>query len=98
MSQLTAVVVGADALGNIPGVLQEHNISVGQHISGRSPAHQKKSLRLPSGTGIVILLTDFLGHNVMKSFRAAAQKSNIKVLACRRSVSSLKQALVQGGF
>jgi hypothetical protein len=53
---------------------------------------------LPSDTAVVILLTDFLGHNVMKSFRQAAQKSGAKVLACRRSVGAVQQALRQYGF
>ncbi len=99
MTQLvSAVVVGADRLGNIPDLLKVHNIAIRHHISGRDPAHQKKTLQLPSGTDLLILLTDFLGHNVMKTFRAAAQRSGIRVLVCRRSVCSMKQALTQCGF
>ena len=99
MSQfVNAVVVGADRLGNIPDLLKGHNIAIRQHISGRDPAHQKKTLQLPSGTELLILLTDFLGHNVMKTFRAAAQRAGIRVLACRRSVCSMKQALSQCGY
>jgi hypothetical protein len=44
------------------------------------------------------LMTDFLGHNVMKAFRQAAQRSGVRVLACRRSVCALKQALDQCGL
>jgi len=96
---VNAVIVGADRLGNIPDVLKGHNISVVQHISGRDPAHQKKkSLQLPSGTQLLILLTDFLGHNVMKTFRAAAQRAGVPVLVCRRSVCSMRQALAQCGY
>lgn len=97
-TQVNALVVGADTLGNIPHLLDAHNISIRHHVSGRASAHQKKTLQLPSGTDMVILLTDFLGHNVMKRFREAAQRSGIKVLACRRSVCSLKQALAREGF
>lgn len=93
-----AVVVGADRLGKIPQLLQQHNICISRHISGREPAHQKKGLQLPTGTEVLILLTDFLGHNVMKSFRAAAQRAGVPVLACKRSVSSLQLALEQGGL
>jgi len=93
-----AVVVGADRLGNIPGLLKEHNIAIRHHISGRDPAHQKKTLQLPSGTDLLILLTDFLGHNVMKTFRSAAQRSGVKVLVCRRSVCCMRRALLQSGY
>jgi len=99
MSQpVSAVIVGADRLGNIPDLLKGHNIAIKHHISGRDPAHQKKTLQLPSGTDLLILLTDFLGHNVMKTFRAAALRSGVRVLACRRSVCSMKQALTQSGY
>ncbi|MBV6271436.1 DUF2325 domain-containing protein [Alcaligenaceae bacterium CGII-47] len=93
-----ALIVGADRLGNIPELLKGRNIAIRQHISGRDPAHQKKTPQLPSGTDLVILLTDFLGHNVMKTFRAAAQRSGIRVMACRRSVCSVEQALDQCGY
>ena len=96
--QLCAVVVGADRLGNIPDLLRNHNISIKHHISGRDSAHQKKTLQLPTGTDLLILLTDFLGHNVMKTFRAAAMRSGIRVVACRRSVCCMKQALDQCGY
>ncbi|MFY9348120.1 MAG: DUF2325 domain-containing protein [Orrella sp.] len=95
---LNAVVVGADRLGNIPDVLNGHNIRITHHVSGRDPSHQRRSLQLPIDTGLVILLTDFLGHNVMKAFRQAAQKSGARVLACRRSVGALQQALMQSGI
>ena len=95
---VNAVVVGADRLGNIPDLLKGHNIAIKQHISGRDPAHQKKTLQLPSGTDLLILLTDFLGHNVMKTFRTAAQRSGVRVLACRRSVCCMQQALTQNGY
>lgn len=95
---VSAVIVGADRLGNIPNLLQMHNIKIKQHINGREPSHQKKTLTLPSGTELLILLTDFLGHNVMKAFRSAAQRSGIKVVACRRSVCSVKAVLTKEGF
>ena len=97
-SQVSALIVGADRLGNIPDLLRDHHITIRHHISGRDPAHQKKAPALPSGTDLVILLTDFLGHNVMKTFRLAAQRAGIRVLACRRSVCSMQQALDQCGY
>jgi len=95
---VNAVIVGADRLGNIPDVLKGHNIAILQHINGRHSAHQKKTPQLPTGADLLILLTDFLGHNVMKTFRAAAQRSGVRVVACRRSVCCMKQALSQCGY
>lgn len=98
VATLNAVIVGADRLGNIPDLLGSHNIRIIGHVSGRDPSHQRRTLSLPSGTELVILLTDFLGHNVMKSFRQAAQRSGARVMACRRSVCAVQQALEQSGL
>ena len=97
-NSLNAVIVGADRLGNIPDLLGTHNIRIIHHVSGRDPSHQRRTLQLPSGTQLVILLTDFLGHNVMKSFRQAAQRSGARVMACRRSVCAMQQALENSGL
>ena len=61
--------------------------------SGRPPPRGGSAPRLPGGTQLVILFTDFLGHNVMKAFREAAREQGVPVVACRRSVCALKQAL-----
>ncbi len=46
---LSAVVVGADRLGNIPNLLREHNIAITHHITGRDPSHQKRHCNSPAG-------------------------------------------------
>lgn len=92
---MDALVVGADRLGNIPDVLAEFGIAIRKHVSGRDPAHQKRAGNLPAGIGLVILFTDFLGHNVMKSFRDAARAQGLPVVCCRRSTCSVKQAIGQ---
>lgn len=93
-----ALVVGADRLGNLLDLLKSHNINVKHHISGREISHQKRVDQLPNGTSLVILLTDFLGHNVMKSYRCAAQKAGVQIVCCRRSKGSMQEALERCGF
>ncbi len=46
-SQVSALIVGADRLGNIPDLLRDHNIAIRHHISGRDPAHQRRRPRCP---------------------------------------------------
>lgn len=94
---MEALVVGADRLGNIPGVLAEYGLRIRDHVSGRDSKHQRCAPRLPQGIEIVILFTDFLGHNVMKAFREAAREQGVRVVACRRSTCSLAQALENCG-
>lgn len=90
---MNALIVGADRLGNIPDVLGEFGIRVAAHVSGRDSSHQRRGASLPSGIEMVILFTDFLGHNVMQRFRDAATREKVMVVCCRRSVCALQQAL-----
>ncbi|GHT93654.1 hypothetical protein FACS1894116_06130 [Betaproteobacteria bacterium] len=90
---LNALLVGADRLGSIPDVLQQFGIHVAAHVSGRDSNHQRRHASVPAGVGMVILFTDFLGHNVMQSFREAASRAGVSLVCCRRSVCALQQAL-----
>lgn len=90
---MNALLVGADRLGNIPDVLNQFGIHIAAHVSGRESAHQRRSAPLPSGIQMVILFTDFLGHNVMRRFREAASREKVTLVCCRRSVCALQQAL-----
>lgn len=72
---MRALLVGADRLGNIPEVLADHGISVVGHVSGRNPAHQRRMGDSGRQADLMILFTDFLGHNVMKQFRDLAGPS-----------------------
>lgn len=87
------MIVGADRLGNIPDLLASLGIRVVEHISGRSPSHQRRLNGSPGDIQLLILFTDFLGHNVMKSFRELGKRHGLKVVACRRSASCLVQSL-----
>lgn len=95
---MQALLVGADRLGNIPEVLADHGINIVGHVSGRNPAHQRRLADGGRQADLMILFTDFLGHNVMKQFRALAARQGIRVLACRRSVSCLLTCLAGMGL
>jgi hypothetical protein len=90
---MNALIVGADRLGNIPDVLAGFGIRIAGHVSGRDSAHQRRCVALPAGIQMVILFTDFLGHNVMQRFRDAASRAGVMLVCCRRSVCALQQAL-----
>lgn len=90
---MNALIVGADRLGNIPDILNQFGIRIAAHVSGRDTTHQRRTAPLPAGVQMVILFTDFLGHNVMQRFREAANREGVDVVCCRRSVCALQQAL-----
>lgn len=92
-SCMNAMIIGADRLGNIPELLSNWDINISHHITGRNAVHQRKPHGLPANTGLLIIFTDFLGHNVMRNFRDLAQEEGIPVITCRRSTSCLAQSL-----
>lgn len=94
---MKAMIVGADRLGNIPELLGALGIRIVAHVSGRDASHQRQGASVPSGVELVILFTDFLGHNVMKRFREAAGREGVAVVCSRRSVCALSQALGRNG-
>ncbi|MEW5790601.1 MAG: DUF2325 domain-containing protein [Pseudomonadota bacterium] len=90
---MDAVLVGADQLGRIPELLDRFGIRIKTHISGRNASHQRKLPSLPKEVDLVVLFTDFIGHNVMRHYRQLAQRYGVPVLACRRSATCLEQEL-----
>lgn len=90
---MQAVIIGADILGNIPETLQRFGIRIQEHISGRNASHQRRPSALPKEADLVILFTDFLGHNVMRHYRQLAKEAGLPAIACRRSSTCLAQAL-----
>lgn len=90
---MKAMLVGADQLGNIPRRLSEHGIQINRHLTGRDTLHQRRGVNVPNGTDLLILFTDFLGHNVMRNFRNAAESEGVRVICCKRSINSIRQSL-----
>jgi len=90
---MNAILVGADRLGNIPDSLAGFGIRIQRHVTGRSSTHQRSTPVLPRDTDLLILFTDFLNHNAMKSYRNQAQVQGIPVIACRRSASCLAESV-----
>jgi hypothetical protein len=95
---MKALVIGADTLGNIPQLQAAYDIDKSRHITGRNASHKRKPSSLPKGTDLMILFTDFLGHNVMHNFKALAQARGVPVMACCRSVCAVEAQLENNGL
>ena len=92
------IIVGADRLGNIENLLKERGFSKLKHISGRGPKAQKCKPVSTTNARLMILFTDFVGHNVMRNFRKQARERSIPFIACKRSVCDLAHCLDRCGF
>jgi hypothetical protein len=87
-----ALIVGADRLGSIPQTLALYGITVGHHVTGRNPAHQRSPSHI-KGMDVVILFTDYLNHNAMRNYREIANKRQVQLVVCRRTHCDLVKNL-----
>lgn len=94
---MNALLVGGDSLGSIPDVLEDYNIRITRHITGRNTVHQRR-VALPKDTEVLILLTDYLGHNAMRHYRDTASASGIPIVVCKRSAVSIEARLQSTGW
>jgi len=87
------ILVGADRLGNIEQLLKDRGYSNSLHIAGRNPGAQRKVVGAMSKAQLMVLFTDFIGHNIARNFKQMAKDHGLPFVACRRSTVSLSQAL-----
>lgn len=85
---MRCLVVGADNLGNKASYLREKfGVKEVLHWDGRC----NKVPRLPL-VDLVIVLTGFASHKVVRHVKAEAKKSGTKVLFLKRGIAELETA------
>ena len=87
------ILVGADRLGNIEQLLKDRGYNESLHIAGRNPSAQRKVVGALNKAQLMVLFTDFIGHNVARNFKQLAKDYGLPFVACKRSTVSLTQAL-----
>ncbi len=92
------LLVGADKLGNIENLLKQRGLDEYRHITGRDPKLQKFIRSSMSGVELMILFTDFVGHNVMRNFRKLARENKVPFVACKRTISDVATCLDKCGY
>lgn len=85
------MVVGADHLGNIQEKLVTQGFENVLHIDGRKVQVVKRSI--PEHIDIILVLTDYINHNLAKVIKQKAKESNKPVFYCKRSWSSIQKVL-----
>ncbi|MFZ5644379.1 MAG: DUF2325 domain-containing protein [Bacillota bacterium] len=81
---MSIFIVGGDSLGNIGENLKSLGCQTITHFKGRKNICSRK-LQIPSGTDLILILTDFVDHNIAKSIRHHAKSKSIPVLFSKRS-------------
>lgn len=94
---MSILVVGADHLGDIATNLKNMGCKSLTHLKGRKNINKKK-LNIPEGTDLVLVMTDYVDHNILHTIRDRAKSQSIPLIFSKRSWAYLSQklAMVKG--
>ncbi|WP_227939777.1 DUF2325 domain-containing protein [Alkalihalobacillus deserti] len=85
------LIVGADRLGSIPKKLEGLGFNEIIHMDGRKVQMVKKEI--PSHIDLILVLTDFINHNLTAVLKRRAMEQAIPVCYAKRSWCSIYQAI-----
>ncbi|UCZ54199.1 DUF2325 domain-containing protein [Bacillus shivajii] len=88
----TLLIIGGDQLGAIPKHLESLGFKEINHIDGRKKSMIRKDI--PDNTDLILILTDFINHNLAKKIKGRAEKRNIPICFSRRSWCSIYKTMV----
>lgn len=87
------LVIGGDRLGNIIDLLEREGFQEVHHVSGRKSS--ETGMKIPAGVRLILVLTDFVNHNLAKSVKNQAKDKKVPILFCKRSCAAITKALLQ---
>jgi hypothetical protein len=85
------LVVGADHLGNMPEQLAHIGFDDVTHLSGRKCQMVRKGI--PEKIDAVLVLTDYINHNLTKVIKQQAKEQELPIYYAKRSWCSVQKAL-----
>ena len=88
---MSVLIVGGDHLGSIPRELDKLGINEIKHLTGRSG--QKIRDGIPETMDFIIVLYDFVNHNLAHKIKGFAENRGVPVVYAKRSWSSIYQKM-----
>ncbi|MBI5306848.1 MAG: DUF2325 domain-containing protein [Planctomycetes bacterium] len=88
---MSVLIVGGDHLGSIPKELDKLGINEVKHLTGRSG--QKIRDGIPETMDFIIVLCDFVNHNLAHKIKGFAENRGVPVVYAKRSWSSIYQKM-----
>ncbi|TDG00282.1 DUF2325 domain-containing protein [Paenibacillus piri] len=85
------LVVGADHLGNMPEQLASIGFDEVMHMTGRKCQSVRKGI--PDKVDAVLVLTDYINHNLTKVIKQQAKEQELPIYYAKRSWCSVQKAL-----
>lgn len=83
------LVIGGDHLGAIGENLEGLGFGRIHHVKGRT----EKRVEIPAGTGLIVVLVDFVNHNLARWVKEQAKVRRVPIVFSRRSWSAICQSL-----
>ena len=88
---MSVLIVGGDHLGSIPKELKKIGVDDIKHMSGRNRNVIKRTM--PMTMDLIIILHDYVNHNLANVTKKQAKEYNIPVVFAKRSWSSIYKKL-----
>lgn len=83
------LIIGGDHLGSIAQNLRSLGFDAIAHVKGRT----ERRVEIPAGTDLVVVLIDYVNHNLAKWVKEQAKARNLPIIFSRRSWSAICQNL-----
>ena len=87
----SVLVVGGDKLGNITKKLEYEGFKQVIHLNGRKVQMTRRDI--PSKVDLILVLTDYINHNLSTTIKRKAQEREIPVCYSKRSWCSISREL-----
>ncbi|MED1641664.1 DUF2325 domain-containing protein [Brevibacillus agri] len=84
------LVIGGDRLGNIVDLLHGQGFKDIHHVTGRKSS--QSGVKIPAGIHMILVLTDFVNHNLAKTVKNQAKDRELPIVFCKRSCSAIAKA------
>ncbi|MBU3126135.1 DUF2325 domain-containing protein [Clostridium sp. FP2] len=85
------LLIGGDNLGSITKNLIKNGFNDIEHITGRK--NDAKNFRIPRNIDLVMILVDFVGHQLTTVVKEESRKANVKVAFSKRSWTHMEKEI-----
>lgn len=83
------LIIGGDHLGSISQNLHNLGVESIAHVKGRT----EKRVEIPVETDLVVVLIDYVNHNLARWVKEQAKARNLPIVFARRSWSAISEGL-----
>jgi hypothetical protein len=88
---MRALIIGGDYVEQIADELSSYGYSRVEHWNGRKQGDTRRSI--PSNVDLVLVLTDYTSHPLLKHLKQETQRLGVAVVYSRRSLVEVRQKL-----